>query len=750
MHYNFIKNVAFMRDFLELAENFFEDALDPVSMTHAETGVFYYANKAYCKMVGFTKKELEKMSVIDIDDGLTPENFAQIKELVIQNDPFVRETTLTTKSGAILPVEKSIKYINNNCFCGFYVLHKDILDKKIMRSTIRDNKKTMEMIALGSAAGLWNWDIKKDKAIYSNKYKQILGFPSKTPNSTIYKHWRKNIYQEDVSSIYKKFINSVKANAEFKVEYRIKDLQGNVKWISSSGVISRDKNGVPEKMGGSIIEITDLKEQLIANRELSQKLDIFRFFVESAPYGLMIIDEKDKIIFANSAAYYEFVQKSKLVGKNINIIFSGLRDISWLKIRSILSEKGSYKFEDVFQVDDKEIYMSLIAHNIEYDDQNCICISAVDNTATKVAQNMLRESEERFRLATKASRDGIWEERRDAGGKQYWSERYYEILGYEDGEIEATRENFLKSVHPDDITKVNSAYWNYLKNKNRYEVEVRLKTKSDEYKWFKSYAYCEWVDGKPVRMVGTLRDINSRKLREQQIIESNKKLEQMNQDLEDFAYIASHDLKQPLHGIHSYAAFLAEDNAGILNEESKMMLDRLQQQAAYMDELITRLLTYARTSRKSHFQLVDINKIVEDIILSIKQYIDEHNGEVAVEGDLHKIMCNKEIIGELFRNLIINGIKYNDSKKKKVVISSEVIGSKIYYHIKDNGIGIDLKYYKVVFGLFKRLHAREKYGGGTGFGLTLVKKIVDLHKGDIQIESKVGEGSDFIISLPIK
>ncbi len=248
------------------------------------------------------------------------------------------------------------------------------------------------------------------------------------------------------------------------------------------------------------------------------------------------------------------------------------------------------------------------------------------------------------------------------------------------------------------------------------------------------------------------RDITESKKAEARLKEYTANLKRSNQELDDFVYIVSHDLKEPLRGLYSYSQFLQEDYGDRLDEAGQEKLNTLKKLAIRMEELIDTLLYYSRLGRSElAFRSTDLNKVLQQTLDLIEHMAREENATITIHEKLPTIPCDRARVGEIFRNLIVNGIKYNDNEKKHIEIGcttdhKDYPGQNVFY-VSDNGIGIDEKNRDVVFKMFKRLHGRDAYGGGTGAGLAFVKKIVDRHGGKVWIESNKDEGSTFYFTL---
>ncbi len=236
--------------------------------------------------------------------------------------------------------------------------------------------------------------------------------------------------------------------------------------------------------------------------------------------------------------------------------------------------------------------------------------------------------------------------------------------------------------------------------------------------------------------------------------QANAALERSNQELDDFAHIASHDLKEPLRGINTYSAFLLEDYSDKLDADGQAKLNTLQKLTRRMESLIESLLMYSRVGRTElAVQDTNLNETLADIVETLDIRLRELGVEIRQPHPLPTIRCDGVRVGEVFRNLITNAMKYNDKPQKWIEIGCEpqpangTNGGAMVFHVRDNGIGIREKHLDSVFRIFKRLHGRDEYGGGTGIGLTIVKKIVERHGGRIWLESTFGEGTTFFFTL---
>ncbi len=240
-----------------------------------------------------------------------------------------------------------------------------------------------------------------------------------------------------------------------------------------------------------------------------------------------------------------------------------------------------------------------------------------------------------------------------------------------------------------------------------------------------------------------------------EVKEVNRKLKSMmkemgkkNRELDEFAYVASHDLKEPLRGIHNYASFLREDYSENLDDQGKSYIQSINRLAERLTLLIDKLLAYSRLGRTElSRETVEINTVVDSAFEDMRSQMEEQGIEFRRDCRLPSIYGDPTLIGEVFQNLIGNAIKYNDKMVKTVEVGCDERSPQTVFWVRDNGIGIPPRHQEKVFHIFKRLHEQSKYGGGAGAGLTIVKKIIERHGGRIWLESTPGVGTTFYFTL---
>lgn len=250
-------------------------------------------------------------------------------------------------------------------------------------------------------------------------------------------------------------------------------------------------------------------------------------------------------------------------------------------------------------------------------------------------------------------------------------------------------------------------------------------------------------------VVWVARNITERKHFEHELQQLNEELERSNRELEQFAYVASHDLQEPLRMVISFTQLLEQNYAGQLDEQADQIIGFAVDGATRMQQLIQDLLSYSRVGTQAKvLETVDCNQIVESAISNLQLSIQE-SGATLERSPLPTLQANPRQLTQLFQNLIGNALKYRGERVPHIEINYKQQRKDYLFWVKDNGIGIDPKHADRVFMVFQRLHTRQEYSG-TGIGLAICKKIIDQQGGKIWVESDVDQGSTFFFTLPME
>ena len=380
--------------------------------------------------------------------------------------------------------------------------------------------------------------------------------------------------------------------------------------------------------------------------------------------------------------------------------------------------------------------------------KNQFAVMFFDITERKRAEDALRESEERLRLSLHAAKQGLYDLNVQTGAIVVNSE-YAEMLGYDPETFTETNEALIERLHPDDEAATQKAYQDYIDGViPEYQIEFRQKTKEGNWKWILSVGKVVEYDslGKPLRMLGTHTDITERKHAEEKLQRTLDDLRNSNAELEQFAYVASHDLQEPLRGIAGLVQLLQHRYQGQLDSRADEYIEHIVDGTQRMQALINDLLAYSRVGRRAEpIQPTEAEIALQVALGNLNATIRELGASIKNES-LPTVRADPIQLTQLFQNLIGNSLKFKSESSPQIHVGVSDAGAFWQFSVQDNGIGIEPQYFERIFQVFQRLHTRREYKG-TGIGLAICKKIIERHGGHIWVESEMGQGSTFYFTL---
>jgi len=359
----------------------------------------------------------------------------------------------------------------------------------------------------------------------------------------------------------------------------------------------------------------------------------------------------------------------------------------------------------------------------------------------KVMAGEIKQSKQLFQILFYSSSIGTYIIQN--GHFQLVNHQLARTLGYEEDELIGRPS--LGFVHPEDRNTVKENAVRMLKGEHSLGYEFRIVTKQAKVKWVMETVAPIFYQGKRATL-GNLVDLTEHKQMEERLKQITAEMQRSNTELEQFAYVISHDLQEPLRMVSSYTQLLAKRYSNKLDADADEFIAYAVNGAKRMQILLHDLLEYSRVgTRGKPFTWINCKDVVEQSMANLKIAIEECGASVTYDV-LPTIMGDEGQLVQLFQNLIGNAIKFHREEAPQVHISAKRRNNIMTFSVKDNGIGIDPQHSQSIFEIFRRLHTREEYPG-TGMGLAICKKIVERHGGHISAQSQPGEGSIFYFSV---
>jgi PAS domain S-box-containing protein len=501
--------------------------------------------------------------------------------------------------------------------------------------------------------------------------------------------------------------------------------------------------------------IRDITIRKAAEEHLSQMEGRYRGLLEAAPDAMVVVDQGGEIVLLNVQAENQFgYKRDELLGQQVKsiipdgfaerLIADGTRTASDALAQQIgtgIELSGRRK-------DGSEFPIEIMLSPLENSEGILVTAAIRDITERKRVEETLRQSEERSRLIVSNAKDYAILMLDPDGNIVNWNEGAERMKGYRAEEI--IGQHFSCFYSEEEISTGKPEFeLEEAARVGRWEGEG-WRIRKDGSRFFASVAITALRDEKGMlRGFGKItRDITERKKSEEHLVKTMEELRQSNDELQQFAYVASHDLQEPLRMVASYTQLLAKRYKGQLDADADEFINFAVDGCNRMQGLIQDLLSYSRSgsSGKALRKISGENALIE-ALTNLHATIEE-SGAIVTHDALPSIITDDTQLALVFQNLVGNGIKYRGVEAPRVHISATKNGGREWiFSVRDNGLGIEPQYFERIFILFQRLHGRQEFKG-TGIGLAICKKIVERLGGRIWVESQPEEGSTFYFSLP--
>jgi PAS domain S-box-containing protein len=504
-----------------------------------------------------------------------------------------------------------------------------------------------------------------------------------------------------------------------------------------------------ENKDAILVLANDVTEKKKAAQLLMRAYQENTTILESITDGFFTVDKNWTVTYFNKEAEKILgMKRENILGRNIWQVYPSAKCLKfYTESQRSLDEQVAVNFQEFFAE------LNLWLDVSSYPSDKGLSIYFKDITEKKVAEEKIRVANERYEMVAGTTNDVIyeWDIINDTN---YWSEGYETLFGHKRTGDKMPVTSWIDNLHPDEKDKLFAETYYAFENKlTSLTRELRFKCADGSYKIIFDKLAILYDKGMPVKLVGAMQDITERKETELAVKELNEQLNKRaeelvssNQELERFAYVASHDLQEPLRMVSSFLQLLQKKYSDQLDQTANQYIDFAVDGSERMKRLILDLLEYSRVgTNKDVFTDTDMGEVIETVLKNYDSKITEKDAVIKVSL-MPVIKANKTQITQLIQNLIGNALKYNTSFVPEIEIGCEDKENAWQFFIRDNGIGIDPKFFDKIFVIFQRLHNKTQFSG-TGIGLAICKKIVDRHNGNIWLTSELGSGSCFYFTI---
>lgn len=529
----------------------------------------------------------------------------------------------------------------------------------------------------------------------------------------------------------------------------------------------RDSEG---KVYGILNMALDVTESVKIKRQLEESERNFRNLIMQAPVGITLLKGNDHIVELANDEYLKLVgrERTGFIGMPIWEVIPEAKEQGFDTILKNVKDTGKAFYGNEVPVVlmrnglAETVFINFVYEPLfdEYGKAHSILVVAIDVTSLVKARKQVELAEERVRIAIESAQLGSYEANLKTG-KVLASARMYEIYDVEPTDQQL---DFINKIHPDDLRIRNEAHETAIAT-GKLHYEVRTQRKDGSYTWVSASGQFYFdKDGKPEKAIGIVKDITTEKEAEQElerrVKERTEELTRLNEELQQFMYVSSHDLKEPIRKVQMFAG-LIRDEARSENTRLVEFSEKVSVSVQRMNTLINDLLNYSTLSNSEIvFEEINLSVLFKDIQDDLELMIKEKNATI-ISDTLPAIKGVRFQINQLFYNLLHNALKYSKDSEAAVVeirlssiTASEqeqfpLLAGAPYFkiEIKDNGIGFNSLFSEKIFGVFQRLHLKHEYSGN-GIGLAICRKIVQNHKGFIYARSSEGLGTTMVVILP--
>ena len=630
----------------------------------------------------------------------------------------------------------------------------DITERRRAEQAAESSKERLRRGQLFANIGTWEWNIVSGELFWTERIAPLFGYAD-GQLETSYDNFLAAVHPDDRQSVVDAVNACIEQDVPYDIEHRVVWPDGTERWLQERGAVVRDDQGAPLQMLGVVQDINDRKVAQMALIERERQL------VEAqnlAALGNWSADLVSGELTWSNEIYRIFGYEPGTIVPSVEIFHAAVhpddREMVNLSERQA-EENGFYDIiHRICRPDGSIRHVHELARVSLNEQGKLIRLTGTvqDVTERIEAEQRVRETEQRFAFAVAGAGDGVWDWDIRTGNMTLSAE-YELMLGYQPGELKPVIETWEAAIHPEDMEAVQQQVSAYLDGHNdQFDAEFRLRCKNGDYKWILCRGTIVKRDagGNALRMIGIHSDINERKLAERALIDAREDAQRANQAKSDFLSSMSHELRTPMNAILGFGQLLEYDDA--LTDDHQDNVKEILKAGNHLLDLINDVLDLAKIeSGRIDLSLepVELDLVVEECLLLIAPLAAQSEISLKAHGCGGVIVrADRTRLKQVLLNLLSNAIKYNRVGGSVTLGVEPEMDDQVRILVTDTGHGVPPDRLEELFQPFKRLGAEQNQIEGTGIGLTITRRIIEMMNGKVDVKSKVGTGSTFWFELP--